>query len=156
MFVTLASLLQIWTESMKSKSGLWLVVCPLLAMCGFGCGRSDLPELAPVSGTITLDGKPCPKAIVLYSIQKENGGRPSSGLTDAEGHYELQYLDGVKGAHIGMNKVEVTTFWPDGEPGEGESESIPAKYNSKSTLTADVKDGRNTFDFNLESEVPKK
>jgi hypothetical protein len=41
--------------------------------------------------------------------------------------------------------------WPDGEPGPGERETIPAKYNSASTLKEEVKAGSNTFDFNLES-----
>lgn len=39
--------------------------------------------------------------------------------------------------------------WPDGE---AKQPPIPAKYNSKTELTADVKSGKNTFDFPLESK----
>jgi len=133
-----------------------LFVGALALLCSFGCGRGDLPELAPVTGTVTLDGVPFPNAVVYFHTQKEKGGRPAAGVTDASGKYELVYLEGIRGAHIGMNKVEIVTQWPDGEPGMGESESIPEKYNSKSTLTADVKDERNVFDFSLESDKPKK
>jgi len=131
------------------------IVWAMALLCSFGCGRGDIPELAPVTGTVTLDGVPFPNAIVYFHTQKEKGGRPAAGTTDAEGKYELVYLEGVKGAHIGMNKVEIVTEWPDGEPGEGETEKIPEKYNTKTTLTAEVKDERNVFDFNLESEKPK-
>ena len=124
-------------------------------MCACGCGGGDIPELAPVTGTVTLDGAPFPHAIVYFHTQKEKGGRPAAGTTDDEGKYELVYLDGVNGAHIGLNKVEIVTEWPEGEPGEGESEKIPEKYNTKTTLTAEVKDERNVFDFNLQSETPK-
>lgn len=135
----------------------WIqLVCATALLCSFGCGRGDLPELAPVTGTVTLDGAPFPNAAVYFHTQSEKGGRPSSAVTDADGKYELEYMGGVKGAHIGMNKVEISTQWPDGEPGVGESEKIPEKYNSKSTLTADVKDQRNVFDFPLESAAPKK
>ncbi|MCA9012555.1 MAG: hypothetical protein KDB01_22545 [Planctomycetaceae bacterium] len=139
---------------MTMKNGI-STVCAMALLCSFGCGRGDIPELAPVTGTVTLDGVPFPNAIVYFHTQKEKGGRPAAGTTDAEGKYELVYLEGVRGAHIGMNKVEIVTEWPDGEPGEGESEKIPEKYNTKSTLTAEVKDERNVFDFNLESETPK-
>ena len=139
---------------MKIKNSLW-IVCASALLCGYGCGRSDIPELAPVTGTVRLDGAAFPGAIVYFHTQKEKGGRPAAATTDAEGRYELVYLDGVKGAHIGLNKVEIVTEWPEGEPGEGESEKIPEKYNTKTTLTAEVKDERNVFDFNLESEKPK-
>ena len=86
---------------------------------------------------------------------EKKGGRPASGVTNANGKYELIYLDGVKGARTGVNKVEITTQWPEGEPPMGQSEPIPEKYNSKSTLTADVKPGSNTFDFEIEVKAPK-
>jgi hypothetical protein len=57
-----------------------------------------------------------------------------------------------------MNRVEISTEWPDGEPPIGEKDPIGEEYNSKSTLTADVKDENNVFDFNLVSkkDAPKK
>ena len=127
-----------------------VVVAIALGLTAIGCGRSDLPELGLVSGTVTLDGKAFPNAMVQF--HSEAGGRPGTGTTDSEGHYELVYTTGAKGAKVGPNRVEITTMWPDGEPPPGEKERIPAEYNSASTLKKDVKPGRNTFDFELKSK----
>jgi hypothetical protein len=46
-------------------------------------------------------------------------------------------------------KVEATDM--PGDPGNVQfRERIPDKYNTKTTLTADVTTGRNRFEFNLE------
>ncbi len=126
-----------------------LVLGGILAI-GLGCGRGDLPELGYVSGTVTMDGKPLAGAIVEF--HSEAGGRPGVGVTDAEGKYELQYTGGVEGSKVGPATISITTEWPEGEPPEGESETIPQKYNSKTILKETVEAGNNTFDFNLESK----
>jgi len=132
---------------MRSNS---VAVAVTMALAIIGCGRSDLPELGYVSGTVTLDGKPFPNAMVQF--HSEAGGRPGTGTTDKAGKYELVYTTGAKGAKVGSNRVEITTMWPDGEPPPGETERIPAEYNLASTLKKDVKPGRNTFDFELRSK----
>ncbi|MFN8710643.1 MAG: carboxypeptidase regulatory-like domain-containing protein [Planctomyces sp.] len=128
----------------------------LIVCTAFGCGRGDLPELAPVTGTITIDGKPYPNGFVQFFSQ--GGGRPGTGSTDENGKYEIKYLHGVDGARVGINRVEISTEWPDGEPPIGESDPIGEEYNTKSTLTADVKDEDNVFNFDLQSKksTPKK
>jgi hypothetical protein len=129
-----------------------------------GCGgRGDQPELGEVTGTIKLDGKPLSGITVVFQPES---GRPASGVTDAEGNYELTYIRQTKGAKVGPNRVEIAPS-EDGESEEaeaeeGESESvtsptrsgkptIPARYNVRSELKVDVKAGTNTFDFDLES-----
>lgn len=115
-----------------------------------GCGRSDLPELAPVEGTVTLNGEPL--AGVLVSFYPTSGGRPGTGETDEEGHYELTYLYGEEGTKVGQSRVEVTTIWPDGEPTPGEVDRVPAKYQgTSSTLSFDVQPGDNVFDIAMEA-----
>ena len=133
-----------------------VLIFSLAIFAAFGCGRGDLPELAPVTGTLTVDGKPYANGFVQFHSQ--TGGRPGTSSTDENGKYEIQYLHGVKGARIGINKVEISTEWPDGEPPIGEKDPIGEEYNTKSTLTADVKNEDNVFDFNLESKEksPKK
>jgi hypothetical protein len=121
-----------------------------LLVCSLGCGRGDLPELGAVKGKVNLDGKPL--AGVMVQFHPVAQGRPGSGVTDKEGNYVLMYDGGVKGTKVGTNNVEITTVWPDGEPGEGQSETIPAKYNSATTLKEEVKKGSNTFDFALQSK----
>ena len=123
-----------------------VVIASALALAIAGCGRSDLPELGRVQGTVTLDGKPLPGAAVgFYPL---SGGRQALSIIDKDGKYELSFVHGVSGAKTGPN--EVTVFWPDGtEP----TAKIPAKYNKKgSELKFDVKPGKNTFDIKMESK----
>ena len=130
-----------------------------------GCGgSSDQPELGQVTGKITLDGKPLSGIAVVF--QPDNG-RPARGMTDAEGMYELTYIRQTKGTKVGPNRVEIAPS-EDGEAEESEDSGeesqpaakkqtksgkpkIPARYNVKSELKADVKAGKNTFNFELES-----
>ncbi len=130
-----------------------------------GCGGSgDRPELGQVSGTITLDKKPLSGVAVVF---QPDGGRPASGTTDAEGRYELTYIGQTRGTKVGHNRVEIASSEegeedadePEGDvdslqakqPVNSSRPSIPARYNTKSELEADVKPGKNTFDFDLES-----
>ncbi len=137
----------------------------LLHLTGCG-GPSDQPDLGQVTGTITLDGDPLPRTSVMF--QPENG-RPATGITDEEGHYELTYIRETKGTKIGKNLVQIggieesedeedaVAFDADGEPITQASAQpiikpkIPVKYNLRSELEVDVQPGENTFDFDLES-----
>lgn len=121
-------------------------------MCGCGSG-SDRPELQPVEGTVTLDGKPVNGATVLF--QPANG-RPSKGVTDESGQYELIYRPGVEGAVLGTHKVSISTYRearPDAEDPAlqaEQKETIPAQYNVNTTLTAEVKaDNSDPINFDL-------
>jgi hypothetical protein len=135
-------------ESEVEMIGPWrlasLVLVSAVILASFGCGRSDLPPLGRVRGTVTLDGKPL--AGVNVSFQPEKG-RPAVAVTDSNGNYDVMYTPDVKGATVGPNTVRV--FWPDGESGTA---AIPDKYNAKTTLKFDVKPGNNTFDLKLESK----
>jgi len=126
--------------------GLALVVlASAMALAIAGCGRSDLPELGRVQGTVTLDGKPLPGAAVgFYPL---SGGRQALAIVDKDGKYDLTYVHGAAGAKTGPN--EVTVFWPDDSEATA---AIPEKYNKKSELQFDVKPGKNTFDIKMESK----
>lgn len=124
----------------RIAAGLMLLAC-------LGCfNRGDRPDLGTVSGTITLDGEPLPRAVVSFTPK---GVRGASGFTDETGRYELRYLRGM-GAPVGTHTVRINL------PGEGPDAAkrprLPAKYNRKSTITREVKPGANVFDFKLESE----
>ncbi|WP_437222788.1 carboxypeptidase regulatory-like domain-containing protein [Planctomicrobium sp. SH661] len=105
-----------------------------------------------------MDGKILAGVMVTFLPQQE--GRMSSGVTDENGKYELIYMGETKGAVIGSHKVNINTFRPSAtvESFEGRgsrpkfTESIPAKYNSQTELTATVKSGDNMIDFNLSSK----
>jgi hypothetical protein len=135
---------------MSTKQGVMTAAAALVLMLSVGCGGRDLPELAPVEGKVTLDGKPVPNVMVQFL--PENGGRPSTGTTDDEGHYELTYVAGEMGARLGRNKVEVVMIWPDGEPTPGVKDVVPAAYKGKdTTLSFEVKAEDNVFDIPMTS-----
>ena len=136
----------------------------LLSLPGCG-GLGDQPELGQVSGKITLDGKPLSGVAVVF--QPDNG-RPAHGTTNAEGEYELTYIRNTRGTKVGLNRVEIAPSEEGEDEGESDDEAdgdgpqakqpvnsrkpkIPTRYNTRSELKADVKPGKNTFDFELES-----
>lgn len=136
---------------MKSFS-IWLGLVLLLG--GFsGCGTGG-PDIARVEGTVTMDGKPLPRAFVVFI---PTGGRPAAAETDANGKYTLEFSAGRKGAIPGKNRVEINTQRQaetnaDGSVTPGAKEIVPAKYNRNSTLVFDVVDGQtNVADFKLET-----
>ncbi len=115
-----------------------------LAIAGVcGCGGGDRPPLGTVHGKITLDGKPLPRASVGFT--PKGGGHESTGLTDDAGDYELKYIRDVKGAKVGAHTVSVSTV----HDRAGTTETVPPRYNVKSTLQADVAAGDNVLNFDL-------
>jgi hypothetical protein len=129
------------------RRGLALVLIGIAWLVG-GCRGSS--DVAPVTGTVTLDGQPLPSAEVIFQPQD---GRPSTGLTDQQGRYELIYSRDTKGAMIGSHTVRITPLIvdDDGNP-LPDARPLPAKYNTQSTLTAQVAAGANTIDFPLTSD----
>jgi hypothetical protein len=117
----------------------------LFALLMIGCRKSEA-EVAPVSGHVTLSGKPLEKADVVF--QPENGKPPASSRTDAEGRYELAYKRGVMGGPVGQNivRISVSRELVHNPP------IIAAKFNSKSELHREVKAGQNEFDFDVTIE----
>lgn len=144
----------------------------LATACCFGCGskavkKSANLDLVPVSGTITLDGKPLPEATLsfLYQGAPPEGFIGSGAVSDAQGHYEVSTL-GQKGTVPGTYKVTVSklvnaTGLPI-KPEEGMDmeqlraaggvkESVPPKYadGGSTDLTTTVEKGK-PDGYNLE------
>src|SRR5687767_8346718 len=78
---------------------------PLL-LAGCGGSRSDL---APVRGTVKLDGQPLADALVEFIPQGEKGV-VSLGRTDSNGNYDMMATRTAVGASRGVNKVRITTY----------------------------------------------
>jgi len=120
-----------------------------LMMALLGCSaRSDLGS---VRGKVTLDGQPLPSAFVVFSPTTH--GTTSYGRTDVGGNYEMMFTDNLKGAWIGENLVRISTADLDRGGGAGPKERVPLVYNQETTLKRDVKQGGNTFDFDLKSSA---
>lgn len=119
--------------------------CLLTALLLCGCNGESV-EVVPVTGRVTLDGKPLAGARIRF--QPERSGSPSYGTADQEGRYELGYKRGQLGALIGWHAVQIER--------DGQNPSLrelPARYNEQSELRREVKaDGANSFDFELTSK----
>ena len=82
-----------------------------LALCAMGitagCGGSDEPSLVPVSGTVTLDGKPLAGALVEFiPLDPKQPQTAGGGTTDPAGKYTAMYR-GSSGLSPGKYKVNV-------------------------------------------------
>ncbi|WP_139228475.1 carboxypeptidase-like regulatory domain-containing protein [Planctomicrobium piriforme] len=131
------------------------VLAVFAALAGCSPDRKGLPELAEVQGTVTLDGSALGDAVVEF-VPLE-AGRNCSGKTTSSGQYRLAFTSDVAGAPPGEYQVRITSFFAKKEYNEKGIEipfveKIPAKYNSKTTLTASVKSGKNEINFELLSK----
>ena len=120
----------------------WAVLSACVAAFSGGCGSGF--KMAQVTGTVTVDGVPAPNLQVLFEPQDKS--QPSSiGVTTPDGKYKLRCSSGVDGAVVGQHTVRVTTVEID-DPA-GPPLTIPAKYNTSSQLSHEVKAGENTIDL---------
>jgi len=114
-----------------------------------GCGGgADGPELGRVTGTVQLDGEPLEGAVVTFSPVE--GGRGSSGVTDASGTYSLNYTHDQQGAILGEHEVRINSA---SHAGEGADDPLlSSDYNSSTKLKVTVAPGSNSVPFDLKSD----
>jgi hypothetical protein len=135
-----------------------ILLCPLTLA---GCGPSR-PETVPVSGRVTLDGRPVEGATVMFSPEAE--GRPATGTTDAEGNFTLKTFEPGDGALLGKHRVTVTKVESSGvqadrdglsgeiEPGGIQRTWIVPQHYSRaesSGLTVEVQPGMQPVELQL-------
>ncbi len=123
-----------------------------------GCG-SQL-SVAPVSGTVTLDGQPLANVHVAFQ-PVATGGKPNVGagsyaITDGSGNYSLRQADTDQlGAVVGQHRVEINfkVETDDRDPKtRPPQKALPAKYNRESELQFQVdRGGSKTANFELKS-----
>jgi len=130
--------------NLRRQSG-WMVA--LVVFVGCSTRPADQPVIAAVSGRVTMDGQPLEGVSVVFESER---GVLSFGNTDAYGRYKLSYIRSAKGAGLGKNIVRISTPTM-GPTSPLHKDSIPAIYNTQSTLAAAVVKGRNVFNFALES-----
>ena len=122
----------------------------MLAYLGLaGCGQRNL-EVAPVSGTVTLDGAPLKAASVTF--QPKAGGRPSFGVTNDQGRYVLEYSMSELGARVGTCTVRITTQkGADDSGGKATKELVPRRYLNE-PIEVQVETKANDIDIALTSK----
>ena len=152
-----------WTMQRVTMATMFGGLLLPVVLLGCGGGDSDLPGLVPVSGVVTLDGKPVGGVDVTFIPVGSTAGGISYGHTDPNGAYELTSNDGRKGAVVGDFKVVCSKrVMPDGsdyvaEPGglsplEADTkELLPRKYSEEGAtiLKATVPAGGGTVDLEV-------
>jgi hypothetical protein len=139
---------------------------PLFLVVAAGCGKSY--PVAPVSGRVTIDGRPLAHAQVRFLPATGQDLPPSSGVTDDQGNYELHLqTDGRQGAIVGENHVTISQdqrnkefmresmarMAQSGGRGMRPGELLPKKYNRTSQLTYTVPaEGKTDANFDLKSK----
>ena len=139
-----------------------LAPCLAAAMvAALGCGGSadDLPREA-VSGIVTLDGKPLPAGAIQFFPSANAGGvAVSGGSAVEEGAFSIPREYGLV---PGSYKVAINAAESEGSDSKTKGQKrrqsapvkdvIPAKYNSQTTLTAEIsKGGSSSLKFDLQS-----
>ena len=128
---------------------LLLAICPV---AGIGCGGR--PATAPVSGQITLSGRPLGPGRIFFIPDKAKGtkGLAAEGGFQADGLYELHTYKPGDGAVLGLHRVVIVNRTEGGEEAASEPGPIPPRYwdAANSALTAEVEPGKNTINFDLQ------
>jgi hypothetical protein len=123
------------------------MIAVVVAMMGLvaGCSSRSAVDVAKVSGTVTLDGKPLPDAVILF---QPKGGRPSHGQTGPDGTYQLLYTIDRAGAMVGTSTVTISTAIEDND-GNVALELVPKRYFQPGAITVEVKPRKNVINFDL-------
>jgi hypothetical protein len=123
-------------------------------------------KFAPVSGRVTLDGKPLSGAYVYFQPIAPEGtayaaASGSSSKTNENGEYKLKGPNGENGAWVGRHKVMIDAHAPqvgetDERPPRGgwpQVNKVPPKYNKDSKETFEVpSEGTDKANFDLKTK----
>ena len=150
------------TQAVFAQTAFFLIIGTLLLTGCLGTYKADYSGLGliPVTGIITLDGKPLPNAVVFFVQENET---KSYATTEANGFYRMMFNSEVEGVLPGTVTVEISTTASTGElniakgdaevdpdaPKKSKKELVPAAYNKKSKLNVTVSPESNKFDFDL-------
>lgn len=139
-----------------------LAALPLLLA---GCGGEGPFERAAVEGIVTLDGQPLEAGTIVFEPAPGTPG-PKAAAQITGGRYALP---AAAGPAVGSHKVRITAKDP-GMPGPQDDRlafdpslaaelipadpapPLPARYNTATTLAAEVAGVFNTLDFDLTAD----
>ena len=124
---------------------------PFVALLiALGCTPSG-PRKIDVSGTVKYDGKEIAEGDIIFQSTDKTAG--PDGAKIVGGKYTIQAREGKNMVEIRATRTVPGKKGPMGE--DWVEEFIPAEYNEKTTLTADVKSSGNS-NVNFELNSPKK
>jgi hypothetical protein len=122
----------------------------VLSIGVLGCSSGDRMG---VEGRVTYAGEPLPLGSITFIPESEKAIK--SGGTITNGRYSIEPRFGLM---PGPHRVEIRWAKPTGKKYKNEfgevldvrQEGLPEKYHAKSSLTATIKSGANTIDFDLD------
>jgi hypothetical protein len=136
-------------EMMHSKPFLFLYLSAILLMpLLIGCGSGKHVEL---SGAVTYEGQPVQRGNI--SFLSSDGKGPTAAAIIAEGKYAVKILPGSYDVRIEGSKVVGEQLMHANNPASPKvpilEPLIPAEYNEKSTLKAEILGSTRVLDFQL-------
>jgi hypothetical protein len=129
-------------------------------MAGCSGSRDELPR-EPVSGAVTMDGQPLADGVIQFSPAAGSGAVPTSATALIEkGEFSIPRADGLV---PGKYKVSISGIPVPRETRTKSNlgkkkvapikEPVPAKYNTQTTLTEEIKPGGATgLKYELQSK----
>lgn len=138
------------------SSGVVAVAGACLFFAGSGCGsKQNGPQLYLVRGNVTLDGAPIESGRILF--RKADGDKRPFAADITNGRYELKTEAGRMAVEITASRLIPGKFdKSNGTPEPVGEMYIPAQYNKKTTLAAEITpSGENEFPFQLWSKKKK-
>lgn len=131
------------------RSFLQLVLATAAISMFLGCGSGEtIPELVPVTGTITINGSPGADLTVTFNPTGQEDVGASVGTTDAQGNYTLLYKGEHSGAPAGSYRVSIHQM---NEADVPDGQLLPPHYNRETQLTAEVSANSAKHDFALQT-----
>lgn len=140
-----------------------ITLLALSLLCALGCGPDY--KVVPVSGRITLDGKPLANATIItqpMGTEENTTPGPGSGAsTDEDGNFELvfQHEDRV-GAVPGPARIKIVQN-PDQKASNDDTvtrvrSKVPLDYQEGIAEHTIPEEGSDAFDFELETKRRRK
>ena len=136
-------------ESIERRA--WMLLAGTGLMLS-GCGETKPYGVSPVSGRITMDGKPLADArVTFFPLRAAEANTSQSppeamGTTDAEGRYQLKTVFDDEGAAPGRNRVVISTLREEYDPNNSDA---PPKVVAKETVPKKYFTGASQLEFNV-------
>ena len=125
-----------------------IFVCATLATGLIGCGPAPDAKYK-VTGSVKFDDQPVQQGMAIF--YPTDSGADADVAQIRDGKFEAEIKAGRKKVEITANREIVPRrLGPMGGPDM--EQYIPAKFNSKSELTADVIEDNNEINFDLKSK----
>jgi hypothetical protein len=122
-----------------------------------GCSSRG-PQIVPIEGTVSHKGEPVPNVHIYFA---PTDGRPSWAVSDANGHFKLNYDAEHEGAKVGTHEVWILDEGANVDPTVAMSggplpkrnpaiRELAKKYSKDSPLTVEVTKADRNFELRLD------